>query len=126
MAGARGNPAVVRAHRAFLRLAASSSLLLLSACAKSGIAPTSRKVHDLYGTIFLLAGGVFVVVVAWLVASLILFRRRKGDSGQPPQREGRPAIVVGFFLIGLAIVAMLFPFGERTLASVDRIDSMKG
>ena len=97
-------------------------MLLLSGCAKNGITPTSRKVHDLYGTIFLMAGGVFAVVVAWLLASLILFRRRAGDTGRAPQREGRPAIVVGFFLIGLAIVAMLFPFGERTLASVDRID----
>jgi len=122
VAGARGFPAVVRAHRTSLRLAAPVALLALTGCAYQGIAPTSRKVHNLYGTIFVLAGAVFAVVIVWLLLSLVLFRRRKGDSGQPPQREGRVLIVVAFFLIGTAIVSLLFPFGERTLAAVDHIN----
>src|SRR5207247_2492398 len=116
VAGAEGLPAAVRAHRTSLRLAAPVCLLALTGCAYQGIAPTSRKVHELYTTIFVLAGCVFAVVVVWLLVSLVLFRRRKGDTGQPPQREGRALIVVGFFLIGAAIVSLLFPFGERTLA----------
>src|SRR5207248_8100078 len=108
-------------HRTLLRLAAPLCLLALSGCAYAGIAPTSRKVHELYNTIFVLAAIVFTVVVLWLLASLILFRRRKGDTGQPPQREGRAFIVVGFFLIGAVIVSALFPFGERTLAAVDKV-----
>jgi cytochrome c oxidase subunit 2 len=112
----------VRAHRTLLRLAAPLVLLALSACAYPGIAPTSRKVHDLYTTIFTIAAIVFGVVILWLLASIVLFRRRKGDTGQPPQREGRAFIVVGFFLIGAVIVSALFPFGERTLAAVDHIN----
>jgi cytochrome c oxidase subunit II len=105
-----------------LRLAASLCLLALTGCAYPGIGPTSRKVHQLYNTIFVMAGSVFAVVVLWLLVTLILFRRRKGDTGQPPQREGRAVIIVGFFLIGAAIVSLLFPFGERTLAAVDHIN----
>ncbi len=112
----------MRAHRTSLRLAAPVCLIALSGCAYEGIAPTSRKVHELYNTIFVMAGSVFAVVVLWLLVTLILFRRRKGDTGQPPQREGRAVIVVGFFLIGAAIVSLLFPFGERTLAAVDHIN----
>jgi cytochrome c oxidase subunit 2 len=97
-------------------------LALAPGCAYQGIAPTSQKVHDLYVTIFVLAGAVFTGVILWLLFSLVAFRRRKGDEGQPPQREGRAPIVVGFFLIGLAIVSLLFPFGERVLASVDAVN----
>jgi len=79
-------------------------------------------VHDLYTTIFTIAAIVFGVVILWLLASIVLFRRRKGDTGQPPQREGRAFIVVGFFLIGAIIVSALFPFGERTLAAVDHVN----
>jgi hypothetical protein len=48
----------------------------------------------------------------------VLFRRRKGDTGQAPQREGRALIVVGFFLFGTVIVSALFPF-RPALQAVD-------
>ncbi len=121
MAEAREHPSVVRAHRTLLRLAAPFCLLALSGCTYAGIAPTSRKVHDLYNTIFVLAAFVFGFVILWMLLALVLFRRRKGDTGQPPQTHGRALIVVGFFLFGTVIVSALFPFGERTLAAVDKI-----
>jgi cytochrome c oxidase subunit 2 len=110
-------------RRALPRLLAGASVaFLLPGCARQGIAPTSVEVHDLYYVIFALAGAVFVGVIGWLLFSIVRFRRRAGDEAEPPQREGRAPIVVLFFVIGLVIVATLFPFGERTLASVDRVD----
>ena len=53
----------MRAHRTSLRLAAPVCLIALSGCAYEGIPPTSRKVHELYNTIFVMAGSVFAVVV---------------------------------------------------------------
>src|SRR5436190_19574317 len=94
------------------RVATVALAALMPGCVNQGIAPTSHEVHSLYVTIFIMAGSVFGVVILWLLASLVLFRKRKGDNGAPPQREGRAPIVVLFFLIGLAIVATLFPFGE--------------
>jgi cytochrome c oxidase subunit II len=121
VAEAKGHRSVVRAHRTLLRLAAPVVLLALSGCTYAGIAPTSRKVASLYNTIFTIAAIVFAFVIVWLLLSLVLFRRKKGDTGQAPQREGRALFVVGFFLFGAVIVSALFPFGERTLAAVDKI-----
>lgn len=96
-------------------------LIVTPGCVYSGITPTARQVHSLYWIIFSLAAGVFAVVILWLLMSVVVFRRRRGDDTPPPQREGKTWIVVGFFLIGLVLVATLFPFGERTLASVDKV-----
>ena len=104
-----------------LAIATTAAAALLSGCTYPGISPTSKLIPSLYFKISLLAGMVVALVLVWLALDLILFRRRKGDDSQPPQREGRAPFVVGFFLIGLVIVSTLFPFGEQTLASVDEI-----
>jgi cytochrome c oxidase subunit II len=96
-------------------------LIVTPGCIYSGITPTAREVHSLYSTIFSLAAGVFAVVILWLLVSVVVFRRRRGDDSPAPQREGKTWVVVGFFLIGLVLVATLFPTGERTLASVDKV-----
>jgi cytochrome c oxidase subunit 2 len=116
--GSRGSRRVRRVPNLVLPLLL---LIVTPGCIYSGITPTAREVHSLYWTIFALAAGVFAVVILWLLMSVVLFRRRRGDDTPAPQREGKTWIVVGFFLIGLVLVATLFPFGERTLASVDRV-----
>jgi cytochrome c oxidase subunit II len=61
---------------------------------------------------------VFVGVVGFLLWSIVRYRAREGDDSEPPQRHGTTRILILFFLIGLVIVAFLFPFGEVTLAKV--------
>jgi len=104
-----------------LAIAAIGAGLLLSGCTYPGISPTSKLIPGLYFKISLLAGLVVALVVVWLALDLILWRARKDDDSEPPQREGRTPFVIGFFVIGLVIVSTLFPFGEQTLASVDEI-----
>jgi cytochrome c oxidase subunit II len=107
--------------RGRLRLAlAMLALPLLSSCAKEGITTKAQQVHDLYRLIFILALPVFLVVEGLILWNVIRYRKR--DDTPAPQTVGSPLQIGGFFLIGAVIIAILFPFGERTLAKVDSIE----
>jgi cytochrome c oxidase subunit II len=95
-----------------------AAALLLSACAQQGATDTGQEVHRLYGIIFVLAAFVFVLVEGLLIWSIIRFRKR--DEEPPPQVFGSNRALVGFFAFGAVIIAVLFPFGERTLMDVQR------
>jgi cytochrome c oxidase subunit 2 len=109
-------------HRLLRVLATGPSLLLLSACAEQPATSKAVDVHNLYLLILALAGAVFVGVEGLLLYSIVRFRAGRGDDGEPPQRHGTTKTIVLFFLIGAVIVAVLFPFGEVTLARVDRTE----
>jgi cytochrome c oxidase subunit 2 len=90
--------------------------LLLTGCALHGVTTEGQDVDTLYNTIFTLAAPVFVgveVVLLWFI-----FRYRKRDDREPPQTQGSNRILIIFFMIPTIIVAVLFPFGERTLSQV--------
>ena len=69
--------------------------------------------------IFILALPVFLAVEGLLLWNITRYRKR--DDTPAPQTVGKPTTIVGFFLIGAVIIAILFPFGERTLARVDSV-----
>src|SRR5436190_1554889 len=107
-------------RRSALVAAVTGCALLLSGCAKEGITPQGRQVHHLYNLIFLLAAIVFGGVVLILLIEILVFRKR--DDTPAPQSEARPWMVAGFFVVGLVLVSILFPYGEHVLANVDRIN----
>jgi cytochrome c oxidase subunit 2 len=109
-------------RRLFRALALGPSLLLLSACAEQPATSKAVDVHNLFLLILALAGAVFVGVEGVLQYSIVRFRARKGDDVETPQRYGRTRTIVLFFMIGAVIVAVLFPFGEVTLARVDKTE----
>src|SRR5438034_9722680 len=92
---------------------------LLSSCAQQGITTKAQQVHDLYRLIVILALPVFLAVEGLLLWNVIRYRKR--DDEPASQTVGRPAMLVVFTLIGAVIIAILYPFGERTLARVDSI-----
>jgi heme/copper-type cytochrome/quinol oxidase subunit 2 len=116
MTGKRGR---ARAGRFRLAWAAGLAVPLLSSCAKTGITSKAHQVHDLYRVIFTLALPVFVAVWGLLLWNVLRYRKR--DDSPAPQRVGGPVTIAGFFLIGAVIIAVLYPFGERTLARVDAL-----
>ena len=63
---------------------------------------------------------MFVIVEFLLL--LFVFRYRKRDDEAPPQRSGSTRSLVVFFLIPTLIVAVVYGFGEATLASVQKQD----
>jgi cytochrome c oxidase subunit 2 len=92
--------------------------LLLTSCAKQGISPQGQDVHQLYVVILILAAPVFVGVEAALL--WCVFRYRKRDDTPAKQTVGGSRVLGVFFVIPAVIIAVLFPFGERTLLSIER------
>jgi cytochrome c oxidase subunit 2 len=109
-----------RVRRWLIRLGGITLCLAMTACAEQPATSQADDVRNLYYLILALAAVVFIGVEFVLLWSIIRYRRRKGDVSEPPQREGRTRTVVLFFLIGAVIVAILFPFGEITLARVEQ------
>lgn len=105
-------------------------LLLLAglgtACAQSGATVQGQDIHRLYVVIAIMAAPVFVGVEAFLLWSVIKFRKRKQDSALGPQSFGTTRALVVFFLVPTVIVGTLFAVGERTLASVQKQDPNPG
>ncbi len=77
-------------------------------------------IHVLYFIILTLAAVVFVGVEGALLFAVVRYRRRPGDDTEPPQRHGSTRTIVVFFLIGVVLVAILFPYGEQVLALVQK------
>ena len=100
------------------------ALLCLSSCTLlpyDGADHKGRLVHSLYIKIAILALIVFFGVIITLIFEIIAFRRRAGDDTPAVQNHGRPAVYAGFFVIGLVLVAILFPTSEMTLGKVNDI-----
>jgi cytochrome c oxidase subunit 2 len=106
----------IRANPA--RLGLTALLLLLSSCAKQGISPQGRDVHQLFVTIMILAAPVFIGVEAALIWCIVRYRKR--DDEPPAQTVGGGRSLGVFFAIPAIIVAVLFPFGETTLMRIDK------
>ena len=91
--------------------------LLLASCAKQGISPTGKDVHQLYLVIMALALPVFIGVEALLIWCIVRYRKR--DDSPPKQSVGGNKSLAVFFAIPAVIVAVLFPFGEQTLMKLE-------
>lgn len=98
--------------------------LTLSSCSVlpyGGASSKARLVHGLYIKTAIVALIVVVGVIATLLFEIIAFRRRRGDDAEPPQEHGRPVVYAGFFVIGLVLIAIMFPFSESVLSKVDHV-----
>lgn len=114
-----------RIRRTVIRLALlAGAMLTLSSCAflpYPGASAKGRLVHGLYIKIAILALIVLVGVVGTIAIEIIAFRKRAGDDSPAPQDHGKPVIYGGFFVIGLILVAILFPTSEMTLSKVQHV-----
>jgi cytochrome c oxidase subunit 2 len=100
--------------------------LLLAGCAQQGATTQGQDTHDLYVVIAVLAVPVFVGVEGFLLWSIVRYRRRGRAAGLAPQDFGSGRWIALFFAIPTVIVAVLFPYGERTLANVQHRDPNPG
>jgi len=91
----------------------------MAGCVEQPATRQAQDVHTLYYVILALAALVFLGVEGALLWAIVRYRRRPDDRSEPPQNEGSSRMIVLFFAIGAVLVAVLFPFGEVTLARVE-------
>jgi cytochrome c oxidase subunit II len=97
-------------------------LVLGTGCAQPGASKQGQEIHQLYVIIAIMAAPVFISVEAALLWFVVRFRRRTREDALGPQTFGSTRALIVFFVVPTIIVATLFAFGERTLASVQKED----
>jgi cytochrome c oxidase subunit II len=107
------------ARRWLGRLGLGIGCLVFAACAQEPATDQANYTYVLYYTILTIGAVVFIGVEGLLLWSIFRYRAGRGGEGEPPQRQGSTKVVILFFLIGLVIVAILFPFGEIALTNVE-------
>ena len=112
-----------RLRRSVARTAVFGGVALtMSACSwlpYGGASSKARLVHGLYIKTAIVALIVLFGVLATLIIEIVAFRKRRGDESEPVQDHGRPVVYGGFFVIGLVLIAALFPFSESVLGKVN-------
>lgn len=84
-----------------------------------GVTLEANKMHDLYLLVLWIALAVFVAVEGAIVLFVVKYRRRKTDSGLPPQIHGNNILEVIWTTIPIVIVLVLFVFSFRVLTDID-------
>ncbi len=79
----------------------------------------SAELSDLFGTIFWWAVFVFVVVEALLVYTVIRFRSRPGQEGEPKHVHGHTALEIAWTLAPAVILVFIAVPTIRTIFMVD-------
>jgi cytochrome c oxidase subunit 2 len=72
------------------------------------VSPPANSIRDLFYLVLLITGIIFVLVEGMLLYCIIRFRKRPGDSREPPQIYGSQPIELAWTLAPLLIVFILF------------------
>ena len=83
----------------------------------------ARDTRGLYDIVFAISVGIFLIVEALIVWSILRYRRRPEDTELPAQTHGNNLVEVIWTLIPTAIVLFLFVVSWRTLNTVDAVSS---
>ena len=88
-------------------------------------APASTPARLIFGlSLFVLTvtGGIFIVVFALLLYSVVKFRKRKNDDGrEPPQVFGSNQVELAWTVIPVLIVVALFMATARVIAGIQKV-----
>jgi cytochrome c oxidase subunit 2 len=92
------------------------SLLPVAASAQA------TPIDSLFDLEFKVIAFLFALIVVFMVYSMVVFRRRKGDTTDGPHMEGSPRLEVMWTLAPLATVLVFAYLGGQSLAETQRID----
>jgi cytochrome c oxidase subunit 2 len=110
----------VSPSRSVVRLfAVALALGATAGCAPEAAGDQGAAVKDLYEVFFYVAVGVFALVAGLIGWSILRFRKRRGDEGEPPQTKHNLALEITWFAIPTAIVVVLFVLSAQTLGDVN-------
>lgn len=85
------------------------------------VSPQAASIRDLFLLLLAVTGTIFVIVEGMLLLCIFRFRRRHGDTTEPPQIYGSKPIEVAWTLAPVIIVFVLFMVVFRTSAEVRRV-----
>jgi cytochrome c oxidase subunit 2 len=91
---------------------------LLPVAASAQAAP----IDSLFNLEFRVIAFLFALIIVFMVYSMVVFRRRKGDTTDGPHIEGSPRLEVMWTLAPLATVLVFAYLGGQSLAETQRID----
>lgn len=78
-------------------------------------ATVARQIDTLFKVQFVIGGGIFALVVVFLLYSVVAFRRRPEDAEDGPPVEGNAALETVWTVIPLVIVLSLAIYGGLVL-----------
>ncbi len=110
--------------------AAASLMLLLSGCSQEefsrgflpgvpGVTNHTDRITGLWTTSWIVLWGVGLIAWALMFYAVIVYRRRKGETGLPAQLRYNNPIEVMFTVVPLIITIGFFAFTARDMASIE-------
>jgi cytochrome c oxidase subunit 2 len=108
-------------------LVITSTLLIHTGLSSIGLLPAQASaqaitIDQLFGLYAWAIAFIFSLIVVILLYSLVVFRRRKGETGDGAHIEGNSALEVAWTGIPLAAVIILAYMGAQSLGETRRID----
>lgn len=111
--------------------AAATLMLLLSGCSPEqlsrgylpgvpGVTNHTDRITGLWTTSWIVLLAVGVVAWGLMFFAIIVYRRRKGDTGLPPQLRYNNPIEVMFTVVPLIITVGFFAFTARDMAEIEK------
>src|SRR5262245_17854868 len=80
----------------------------------SPASPSAQATRDMFLLVLAVAAGIFLIVEGVLIYSLLRFRRKQGQVGEPPQVYGSQPIEIAWTVFPALIVFVLFLIVIRT------------
>ena len=111
--------------------AAASLMLLLSGCSQEefsrgflpgvpGVTNHTDRITGLWTTSWIVLWAIGVIAWGLMFFAIIVYRRRKGETGLPPQLRYNNPIEVMFTVVPLIITIGFFAFTARDMAEIEK------
>ncbi len=104
----------------------ASEAQLQSTSILTPMSPPAREIHSLAALVVGICAAIFIVVEGVLLWSIIRYRRRAGERGEPVQVFGSNPIELAWTVIPLVIVFVLALATVRTIKDVQRTEPPEG
>jgi len=88
--------------------------------------PPARQIESMAWLVMSICAGIFVVVEGLLVYSIVKFRRRASDRGEPVQLYGSNPIELAWTVVPLLIVFTLALVTIRVIRDIERTEPPEG
>lgn len=113
--------------------AAASLMLLLSGCSQQefsrgflpgvpGVTNHTDRITGLWTTSWIVLWGIGLIAWALMFYAVIVYRRRSGDTGLPPQLRYNNPIETLFTVVPLIITIGFFAFTARDMAAIEEVN----